>query len=149
MTFQSWRKVKRSVEDDLYSKIIRFGHTHCLRCRRPKRPDQLQCAHIIGRGSKSVRWALKPVKNAIPMCSNCHDWFDSSKDNTPIFNEKAREYFTREKNAYTFLVEECEYTWEQLALLYYKGQQPATDIKFQMPGIRKQLRDELKRLEEI
>lgn len=115
---QSFRKVKIDSNDTLYSKIIRFGRDRCDRCDCTK---SLQCAHIVGRGHYAVRFALEPVKNAISLCSGCHDWFDSHKITAVLFDEKKRVFSARDES-YTFLVSKPEYSWEKLQLLYVKGQ---------------------------
>ena len=142
---QHYRRIKTDVNDTLYSKIIRYGHTRCLRCRLHK---NLQCAHIIGRSHKTTRWMLRPVKSSIPLCSDCHDWFDRSKDDTPLFNEKAREFFMPEKNAYMWLVYEGGYSWEELLKLYYLGHRTQTNCgAIEKKEITRQLKAVLKQLE--
>lgn len=145
MTIQSFRRVKIDVNDTLYSKIIRFGHTRCLRCLKVK---DLQCAHIIGRGNYSTRFLLGPVRNAVPLCSDCHDWFDRCKNNTPIFNENARPFFLAIENAYAFLVERCGYSWRDLQRLYLLGQtSPKEKYVYWKKDITLQLRIILRDLE--
>ena len=141
---QSFRPIKISLEDKLYSRIIRHGETRCFRCSMVR---PLQTAHIMSRTYKVTRWQLRPISNAIPLCAPCHSWFDSSKDDTPIFKPEGREYFTPEKNAYAFLVEDCGYTWEDLAKLYYLSHQTMrktyhTDIL----EVRRQLKNVLEAL---
>lgn len=142
---QSFRRIKIDVNDTLYSKIIRFGVTRCLRCIKVR---DLQCAHIVGRSSYSTRFALEPVRNAVPLCSDCHSWFDQHKDNTPIFNEAARAFFTASQNSYYWLVQFAGYEWRDLQKLYLAGQQT---MKFKYAWTKKEitkdLRAHLKRLE--
>lgn len=72
----------------------------------------------MGRVHKATRWALKPIKNAIALCVQCHQWLDQSKDDTPIFNEESRGFFKPDKNAYAFLVNRCGYAWTDIYNLY-------------------------------
>lgn len=120
---QSFRRIKLDANDILYSKIIRYGVNRCFRCHLWR---DVQCAHIMSRRYYSTRFTLTPKPNAIPLCASCHDWFDSHKDNTPIFNEEARRYFMPAQNSYAFLVkravESGGYTWEDLQILYVKSQ---------------------------
>jgi len=141
---QSFRRIKIDKNDTLYSQIIRFGETRCFRCHCVK---SLQCAHIVGRGSKSTRFLLKPVRNAIPLCSDCHSWFDQSKDNTPVFNEESRPYFKKDKNAYVFLVSECGYSWRDIQYLVVTGNKPGKYGSFDKPVIFFQLKETIKKLE--
>ena len=144
MNIQSFRRIKITLEDKLFSKIIRFAETRCLRCNEVK---ILYCCHIIGRGHQATRFMLKPVRNAIPLCACCHDWFDKCKDDTPLFNEEARKYFLPEKNAYAFL-NTVGYSWQDLLKLYYLGHRPITNISLiEKMEIRRQLREHLKELE--
>lgn len=145
---QSFRSIKRDTNDILYSKIIRHGHTRCMRCHKFKLPEKLQAAHIIGRSGHSTRFQLEPVKNAVPLCADCHSWFDGAKDNTPIFDDASRRYFTPEKNAYAFLVENCGYLWRDLQKLYLAGQQrPKIHYKYWKKDMTKMLRLVLGELE--
>lgn len=143
---QSFRKIKIDPTDTLYSKIIRFGKLRCESCGKAK---ALQCAHIMGRGHIATRWALKPYRNAIALCADCHSWFDSCKDDTPIFNEEARPHFKQDKNAYAFLVERCDYSWDDLYKLYALAHHGYTKCgKFEKAEIREQLKQYLKQLED-
>jgi hypothetical protein len=139
-------KIKIDASDKLYSEIIRFGKTHCERCYKP---NKLQCAHIMGRAHKNTRWMIKPVKNAIALCMTCHSWFDSCKDDTPLFDLKAREYFKANKNAYTFLVEDVGYTWDDLMKLYILSHNTIKKLyPFEKEEIKRQLKEYFKKLKE-
>ena len=129
MSDQSWRRCRRDVNDDLFSKIIRHGQKKCWRCLRTKEPASLQAAHIVGRGSYTTRFQLEPVRNAIPLCADCHDHFDSHKMRDLIFEPEKR-VFTWKDESYTFLVEKCGYTWRDLQKLYISGQ-GTIKIKYQ------------------
>lgn len=145
MTFQRFRKIKIDAADTLYSKIIRYGKSTCQRCLKTR---ELQAAHIMGRGHKNTRWMLKPVRNAIALCSNCHSWFDGSKDDTPIFDEASRLVFRSDKNAYKFLVEKCGYSWKELENLYALAHRTDKKLyKFEKDEIKKQLKAYLDNLE--
>lgn len=144
---QSFRPIKISTEDKLYSLIIRFGHTRCVRCHLHK---TLQCAHIIERGHQATRWMLKPYRNAIPLCSDCHSWFDTHKDDTPLFNEDARQFSNPTQNKWAFLVTECGYHWKDLYNLWTLGHRCVHNVgHIEKIEIRKQLKAELKRLEKV
>jgi hypothetical protein len=141
---QQFRRIKIDPSDKLYSEIIRFGVKRCVRCSyvRP-----LQCAHIMGRGNMGTRWMLKPYRNALPLCADCHSWFDSCKDNTPIFDEEARAFFSPLKNAYAFLVTNAGYTWKDLENLYALAHHKTTKCgAFEKVEIRRQLKEHLKKL---
>lgn len=120
-----WR-IKVDPNDALYSKIIRFGHPQCARCG--KIPKALQCAHIMGRARHSTRFMLRPVRNAIQLCggpfNSCHHFFDTHKM-FPLLMDPAKRVFTADEESFTFLVERCGYTWEQLELLYKLRLRPA------------------------
>ena len=141
---QFFRRIKIDVNDTLYSKIIRFGVERCQRCNERK---TLQCAHIVGRASKSTRFLLEPVKNAIPLCATCHSWFDQHKDNTPVFDELARRYFSLAQNSYVFLFRSCGYSWTDLQKLIIWGKKPSSGYKYVKSEITLQLKEHLKRLE--
>lgn len=136
MGFQGFRKVKIRTNDKLYSQIIRFGKDRCDRCGlyRP-----LQCAHIMSRGSESTRYLLEPVRNAVALCSTCHDWFDRNKIKALLF-EPAKRVLSAADDGYTWLVEKMGYTWDQLMLLYVMAQRAET-------GMPKSLREKHTRIE--
>lgn len=143
----SFGRIKIDATDKIYSEIIRFGKTRCQRCHKI---SQLQCAHIMGRTHKNTRWLVKPVRNAIALCMSCHSWFDSCKDDTPLFDDVARKYFRVDKNAYVFLVDECGYTWDQIMLLYVQSHRASNKIyPHEKLEIKKQLVEYLKKLKEI
>lgn len=142
---QSFRAIKRDVNDDLFSKIIRHGHTRCLRCQKNK---SLQTAHIFSRRFYPTRFQYEPVKAAVPLCADCHSWMDGAKDDTPIFNEDIRKYLKVDKNAFKFLVENCGYKWADLQKLYFQSHS-RMNIKYIYikKELTKNLREHLKKLE--
>ena len=131
--------IKRDVNDDLYSKIIRHGKNRCERCLRSR---DLQCAHIMGRANKSTRWALKPVKNAVALCFSCHEWFDKHKIMACILEPKKR-VFSPNDESFTFLVAQCGYTWEDLTNLYIQSRLPYKSYKIKKQMITSHLKDTL------
>ena len=141
---QSFRRIKIDPNDKLYSEIIRFGRDRCQRCSARK---PLACCHIMGRAHMGTRWMIKPVKNALAMCADCHSWFDGCKDDTPLFDVEARKYFRPDKNAYVFLVEEYGYTWENIMTLYIHSHRTITKMTaFDKEEIKKQLKEYLENL---
>lgn len=159
MTFQRFRKITRDPNDTLYSEIIRtISRGRCRRCHVFYGYERLQCAHIFGRGHKTTRFALKPKFNAIPLCSNCHGWFDSHKIDGLIFDEKKR-VLSPDDESFTWLVRSkislngkpqdfWNYTWQDLyelyALSHHKTGKYGT---LQKVEIRKQLKEYLKTIE--
>lgn len=113
MTFQRWRKIKIRPNDVLYSKIIRHGRDRCIRCNFVR---ALQACHIMERGNETTRYCLDP-RNAVPMCATCHSWFDTHKQDALLYDPTKR-VFNHTQESYTFLVERCGYTWNQLEKLY-------------------------------
>ncbi len=129
MTFQRFRKISRDINDKLYSTIIRsIGIGRCRRCHFYFGFEKLQCAHIFGRGHKRTRFLLAPKFNAIPLCSDCHSWFDSHKIDALLFDEKKR-VLSMADESYTWLVSTkislngksqdfWNYTWNDLYKMY-------------------------------
>lgn len=115
--------------DTLYSKIVRtlaFGR--CRRCHRHFGFNGLDCAHIFGRGHKLTRFLLEPKFNAVPLCRECHTWFDSNKIVEFVFLPEKRT-LTRDEESFTWLVSTkasvsgkpsnfWNYTWDDLQQLY-------------------------------
>lgn len=54
--------------DRLFSLAIRYRDGKCVRCGAT---DRLQCAHVIPRNYRSVRWT---PANAVTFCQSCHMW---------------------------------------------------------------------------
>lgn len=125
MAFNRWRRAKRTTEDDLFSKIIRYGQAYCWKCRKQR---ALQAAHIVGRGHQKVRFRLIPVPNAIPLCSSCHDWFDSHKCADILFDARLQK-IPQPSNSYFFLVKTCGFSWGQLQALYAAGNNLSRGVK--------------------
>lgn len=141
---QFFRGIKRDVNDDLYSKIIRFGITRCARCFNVR---DLQCAHIMSRTHKTTRHLLFPVRNAVPLCADCHSWFDQHKMFVLIFEEDKRVFKGRDES-FSFLVESCGYTWNDLQKLYINARNTMT-YNHHKKEITEQLKQELKRLQSL
>ena len=140
---QSFRRVKIDVNDRLYSEIIRFGVTRCLRCGCVK---ALQCAHIIGRKHYTTRFVFLPKPNAIALCSDCHSWLDTHKMRDLIFDAGKR-VFNEKNESYTFLVKRCGYSWGDLQKLYLDAQGVMRPpYSWQKKDITKKLRSILDKL---
>lgn len=139
---QSWRKIKIDKNDVLYSKIIRYGKSKCLKCEKPR---TLQCCHIMRRGHHSTRFLLEPKPNAIAMCSSCHDWADSHWMDSLIFDESKR-VFNHKEESYTFLVEKCGYTWEDIQTLKVLSNQVCKYGKYEKEMIHIYLKKEYDKL---
>lgn len=140
--FQRFRPVKIDPNDRLYSEIIRFGQTRCLMCGR-HRP--LQACHIIGRGHYATRFLLDPVTNAVALDAGCHSWLDEHKILAVVLDPSKR-VFTWKDESFTFLVQRCGYTWEDLVKLYMISRRNVKYTGFYAQEIQKQLSQELRRL---
>lgn len=138
-------RLKRDINDDLYSKIIRLGHQRCAMCGRVK---SLECAHIMGRTHYSTRFMLKPIRNAVPLCNFCHSWFDEHKITSLLFDEKKRVLGPKEES-YSWLVHAMGYSWDDLAKLYVLSKQAATYYDFRKKEITKELKATLSKLEDM
>lgn len=141
---QSFRKIKLDSNDIIYSKIIRFGKVRCDRCNRVK---PLQCAHIIPRGHYATRFMLEPIKNAVALCADCHDWFDSHKAKEILFDERLQK-IKQPDNRWWWLVHAAGYTWEQLLLLHAKGQTVFQGYSFKKKEIGIYLKSQWAKVEE-
>lgn len=141
---KSFRRIKIDTNDTLFSKIVRHGKTRCMRCQKAR---ELQCCHIFGRAHYSTRFDFR---NAIALCGTCHnDFFDKSKDDTPLFNPDIRRFLSPEKNAFTFLVY-SGYRWDELQRLYLKSREvPKIHYKYWKKDLTKQLREQLKKMEAV
>ena len=139
------KRIKVDANDTHFSKIIRFGHQRCLKCGRVK---DLECAHILPRGHYETRFMFKPIKNGIHLCGHDHEWFDSHKITSLLFNPKKR-VLNESEESYTFLVIKCGYTWKELRSLYETAMWAPRwqNYQFRKKEISKILRAELKRLE--
>ena len=65
------KKSRRSIEKKLdteFSRVIRL-RDKCARCGKGADTITLQCAHIISRVNRAVRWDLE---NGVPLCYACH-----------------------------------------------------------------------------
>ncbi len=82
--------MKRDKYDILYSKIIRgLAGNRCEYCGTTD--GQIECAHIVGRRSKSTRWFLgdkDTAPNAVSLCHHHHRHFtENPLDFTAWLNE--------------------------------------------------------------
>ena len=55
--------------DDIFGKLVR-ARGICERCGSRER-SYFQCAHVIGRDNKVLRW---DANNALNLCDTCHRW---------------------------------------------------------------------------
>lgn len=63
--------IKRTAADDWFSQAIRLRANHqCEHCG--KTYGKMECAHIVGRREKILRWC---ADNAICLCHTCHRTF--------------------------------------------------------------------------
>src|SRR3990167_10281304 len=62
------KQTNQEVADELFSKIIR-SKGFCERCGKK---ENLQCAHILSRSYRQVRWDFG---NAFCLCNGCHVYF--------------------------------------------------------------------------
>lgn len=140
-------KIKIDPNDKLYSQIIRFGRKRCMRCDQVR---ELQAAHIVGRAHYATRFMLKPVRNAVALCMACHNWFDTSKMKSVIF-EPSKRVFNASEEGFTFLNVMCGYSWNDLEKLFILSRQVCSYSKDKpiYHIIKKDLTEELKRLEII
>lgn len=71
-------KIKTDPRDVLFSKLVRTrARWRCEHCGTQYQDGDrgLQCAHIVGRRNKAVRW--HPL-NAIALCYSCHMHFTAN-----------------------------------------------------------------------
>jgi len=71
----------RKTEIDRLDKLSRdavkkIAGYQCIKCRwinhlSESREDGLECAHIIERACKTLRWEFR---NLLCLCSSCHNW---------------------------------------------------------------------------
>ena len=70
MAEHSLMGIKRSNADIAFSEAIRYAANHtCEHCGRQGRTE---CAHIVGRREKILRWC---ADNAFSLCHSCHRMF--------------------------------------------------------------------------
>src|SRR6056300_495769 len=63
--------IKRTTADKYFSDVVRArANYQCEHCHKSN--SRMECAHIFGRRSKSVRWSLD---NAVCLCHWCHRYF--------------------------------------------------------------------------
>jgi hypothetical protein len=141
---QSFRAIKRDINDVLYSEIIRSAnHWRCRRCHLHF-GKKLQCCHIFGRAHMNTRFMLSPKPNAVALCSNCHSWFDEHKIDGLIFDERKRVLSLKDES-FTWLTS-IRYTWDDLLKLYAFSRLPAQHYKFNKKAITIYLKEELKKM---
>jgi len=76
--------IKRSNADAAFSEAIRLNKNHtCEHCGRQGRTE---CAHIVGRREKTLRWC---ADNALSLCHSCHRHFT---ENPLDFTDWLREH---------------------------------------------------------
>jgi hypothetical protein len=73
--------VKRDAADMWFSKCVRARDRHCLYCGNQQSNE---CAHIVGRRNKAVRWDMM---NAVCLCHHHHRHFT---ENPLAFNDWLR-----------------------------------------------------------
>jgi len=130
------RKAKSYPNDKLYSEIIRMPG-YCFRCGKT---SNLTCAHIMKRRHYHTRFLLKPKPNAIPLCTNCHSWFDTHMIMAVLLDPKKR-VFNHTEESFTFLVEKCGYSWGELLTLLAKSKETFTNYKGKKDQINIQLKE--------
>lgn len=59
---------------------------------------------------------IYPICNAIPLCSDCHQWLDSHFISEVLLDPDKRVLSYREES-YTFIVTKLNYSWEDLLRL--------------------------------
>ena len=129
-------RIKTDKNDILFSQLIRFGKILCDRCGKERK---LQCAHIFSRGFWNTRF---DEKNAIALCSTCHDWFDTHKIRAVLLDERKR-VFSSDDESYTFLVKRMGRTWDDLLKLYAKANIPYSGYSYKKEQINLWLRERL------
>jgi len=76
--------IKRSNADAAFSEAVRLNKRHtCESCGKSGRTE---CAHIIGRREKTLRWC---ADNALSLCHSCHRYFT---ENPLDFNDWVRRH---------------------------------------------------------
>lgn len=92
--------------DMVFSKKIRERDRRCLRCGQT---EMLQCAHLISRTYKALRWN---PNNAICLCYRDHIFW--AHKNPLEFAEFVREKFP---NAYEYVIEEKKKNLPPLSMI--------------------------------
>ena len=71
-------KGQKNKADKLFSEDIRsLGRCQLQGKDKIKCSDVLQCAHIIGRTNKRLRW---DIRNALCLCSGHHWWYTNNPE---------------------------------------------------------------------
>jgi len=83
--FERRSRIKRTVEDDLFSKYIRLRDPVCRYHFRCLGARSVEASHIFGRGKGSVRFDEDNVYGA---CWACHRWADEHKSELEAFAKK-------------------------------------------------------------
>jgi len=127
-------KIKIDCNDIAFSKLVRMNHTVCQRCGKPLK---LQCCHIFSRKYYTTRF---DEDNAVVLCWNCHNWFDTHKMSACLFDASKR-VFTQDEEGYAFLVDWLGYTWDQLEELYHKSRQIYKGYKAKKKDIGREIKE--------
>ena len=81
--------MKLSTADTWFSKCIRHSASwKCEKCGKQYQHDKaggLDCSHIFGRNSRSVRWAKE---NAFALCMGCHRWWHENPTESGVWCRK-------------------------------------------------------------
>jgi hypothetical protein len=90
--------------DDLFSRIVR-SRGKCEHCGSLER-SLFQCAHVIGRDNKALRW---DANNALCLCDPCHRWGHA---NPKLFMEWFEQKYP-DRHAYIMLHknDDTHYKW--------------------------------------
>jgi hypothetical protein len=79
---QKRRMNQTKLADTLYSKIIRSrgpciaaGQDRAVRGTRFGCSQTLQCAHVVSRTYRAVRWRTDDPPGAVPLCGAHHVWY--------------------------------------------------------------------------
>lgn len=124
-------KIKRTVEDDLFSKLVRERANHTCEycgkyCGAGHEHGRLDCSHFFSRRHTSTRW--EPL-NAAAHCFTCHQ---NLGENPTVFTAWIKRHLGR---------------WYDV--LEEKHNQTVKKSKIDIKEMREHFRRELKRMEEL
>lgn len=117
-------KMHTSPADRIFSKLVRArARWRCERCLTQYQEGArgLECAHIIGRRNKAVRW--HPL-NAVALCTACHfhftanplefaDWVNQDMD-IAILRERARPILKLSKADKAEILVNLKHEWKTM-----------------------------------
>ena len=117
-------KIKIDPRDTLFSRLVRTrARWRCQKCKTQYQEGDrgLQCAHIIGRRNKAVRY--HPL-NAIALCYSCHmhftanplefsDWLAKDMD-LSILRERARPIMKLTKRDLAEILINLKHEWKAM-----------------------------------